>query len=238
MTVLKLDNIHAGYGSKEVLKGVSLEVSAGEVVALLGPNGAGKSTVLKVIAGLLSPKSGQITYGNHNITRMPTYRRASNGIGYLMQNGPVFKSLTIAEHQRLAKLNELKPVVSIPPGKCGGVLSGGERQSVAVAIEVALEIALKCKTEPRLLLLDEPSAGLSWFPEIAKDIYNQIRQRIADTETAVLVTEHNLRFLVGFAHRVIIMRHGEIHRDEFPPTDLANSEAVFEAFYGGIVLTQ
>ena len=219
--MLKLENIHAGYGQKEVLKGVSLEISAGEIVALLGPNGAGKSTVLKVIAGLLAPTAGTVIYGEQNIVRMPTYRRARNGIGYLMQNGPVFGSLTVAEHQRLATSSE--PGLVVPNvNKRGGVLSGGERQRLAV------ELCLRRK--PRLLLLDEPSAGIA--PDAAATIYADIKDRIARTDTAVLVVEQRLCFLTNFATRVMMMRSGGVYRDDFPIDALDDNEAMFEAFYG------
>ena len=220
--MLKLENIHAGYGLKEVLKGVSLEISAGEIVALLGPNGAGKSTVLKVIAGLLAPTTGTVTYCAQNITSMPTYRRARQGIGYLMQNGPMFGSLTVAEHQRLAALDKLEPAVPITVGKRGGILSGGERQAVAV------EIALNRK--PKLLLLDEPSAGLA--PEASEKIYARIKEQIAGTDTAVLIVEQRLCYLENFATKIQIMQNGRICRENFPLTDLENSEAIFDAFYG------
>jgi len=228
--MLKLDNIHAGYGPKEVLKGVSLDVAAGEIVALLGPNGAGKSTVLKVIAGLLTPTTGTVTFCDRNITRMPTYRRARNGIGYLMQNGPVFRSLTIAEHQRLVTVgndSNNAAFLQIEKSKRGGVLSGGERQRLAI------ELCLRRK--PRLLLLDEPSAGVA--PNTATEIYYWIKERIVGTETAVLVVEQNLHFLPNFVSRVIIMRNGRIFLNNLPLEHLENSEAMFEAFFGDAVAT-
>ena len=217
--MLKLDDIYAGYGPKEVLKGVSLEVTAGEIVALIGPNGAGKSTVLKVIVGLLAPTAGTVIYGGQNITRLPTYRRARNGIGYLMQNGPVFGSLTVAEHHRL--VGEPGPVVP-DSGKRGGVLSGGERQRLAV------ELCLR--RQPKLLLLDEPSAGVA--PDAAAEIYARIKEQITDSDTAVLVVEQNLRFLPDFATRVVVLRNGEIHRNALPLANLGSNEAMFKNFYG------
>jgi len=224
--MLKFDDIHASYGPKEVLKGVSLNVAAGEVVALLGPNGAGKSTVLKVIAGLLIPTAGTVTFCDQNITRMPTYRRVRNGIGYLMQNGPVFGSLTVAEHQRLAAIDKREPMMTSIAGKRGGVLSGGERQRLAVR--------LCLQKKPKLLLLDEPSAGVA--PDAATKIYARIKEQIAGTDIAVLVIEQNLQFLQDFTDRIIIMRNGAIYQNNFPLTDLANSEAIFEAFYGNTEL--
>ena len=220
--MLKLTNIDAGYGPKQVLRNVSLEIERGSVVALIGPNGAGKSTVLKVIAGLLQPIQGTVEFCGKNMVTWPTYRRARNGIGYLMQNGPVFGSLTVTEHQRLAGLDKREPVVPGLVGKRGGVLSGGERQRFAV------ELCLQRK--PKLLLLDEPSAGIA--PGLAEEIYARIKERITGTDTAVLVVEQNLQFLPDFADRVIVMHNGEIRRNDLPLADLGDSDAMFEAFYG------
>ena len=221
--MLKLTNIDAGYGPKQVLRNVSLEVRAGEVVALLGPNGAGKSTVLKAISGLLRPSLGKIEFCDEDITKFETYRRVQKGIGYVMQNGPLFGSLTIAEHRRLAGGNSTEPVkFAIPDTKTGGVLSGGERQRLAV------ELCLQ--KQPKLLLLDEPSAGI--LPSVAKKLYAWVKSLIAGTDTAVLVVEQNLHFLPGFATRAAVMRNGEIYRDPLPLEKLEDYDAMFEVFYG------
>ncbi len=232
--MLKLAEINAGYGPKQILRNISLEVKSGEVVALLGSNGAGKSTVLKVVAGLLAPMSGTVSLGDENITSYPAYRRSRMGIGYVMQNGPVFGSLTASEHQRLASPkeplhNEPGPVgpddasfLEIAPGKRGGVLSGGERQRLAV------ELCLR--RNPKLLLLDEPSAGVS--PGIAAEIYAWIKERISSTKTAVLVVEQNIHFLPGFASRFVVLRNGEIFQEDLPPEVLEDNEKMFQIFSG------
>ncbi len=186
--MLKLQNINAGYGPKQILRNISLAIESSEVVALLGSNGAGKSTVLKVVSGLLKPMSGSVLLRDENITSLPTYRRARLGIGYVMQNGPLFGSLTAAEHKKLATQSRgRKPPeygIGKPPErtndmdsrKTGGVLSGGERQRLAV------ELCLQ--QNPKLLLLDEPSAGVS--PGRAAEIYALLKERIKKTQTAVL----------------------------------------------------
>lgn len=232
--MLKLSKINAGYGPKQVLRDVSLEVKTGEVVALLGSNGAGKSTVLKVVAGLLSPTSGTVSFCGKEIASYPAYRIARMGIGYVMQNGPLFGSLTVLEHQILAtsgghKANDLKkmehedaPFLKIYSKKRGGVLSGGERQRLAV------ELCLR--RNPKLLLLDEPSAGVS--PGIALDIYAWIRERIKGTETAVLVVEQNIHFLPGFASRFVVLRNGEIFQENLPMEILEDDEKMFKVFFG------
>ena len=221
--MLKLTNIDAGYGPKQVLRNVSLEVQPGEVVALLGPNGAGKSTVLKVISGLLHPKPGTVEFCGEIITNLATHYRIQKGIGYVMQNGPLFGSLTIAEHRRLAAAVTVEPIESaIQDTKTGGVLSGGERQRQAVS--------LCLQKRPKLLLLDEPSAGV--LPSVAKNLYAWIKSRISGTDTAVLVVEQNLHFLPGFITRVAVMRNGGIYRDPLPLETLEDYNAMFEIFYG------
>jgi ABC-type branched-subunit amino acid transport system ATPase component len=220
--MLKLENIHAGYGPKEILHGVSLEVATGEIVALLGPNGAGKSTILKVISGFLMPAVGSVTLNEKEITQIPTYQRIRSGIGYVMQNGSVFGSLTVSEHFRLINSERCASNFPLSGFKRGGVLSGGERQRLAT------ELCLQ--QHPKLLLLDEPSAGVS--PGIAVEIYRRIKEQICGTDTAVLVVEQNLQFLPGFATRIVVMRNGGISKENLPLDQLKNTETIFSAFYG------
>lgn len=232
--MLKLSEINAGYGQKQILRNISLEVKSGEVVALLGSNGAGKSTVLKVIAGLLVPMSGTVCFCGENITSSPTYRRSRMGIGFVMQNGPLFGSLTVSEHHVLASSSgrntetpegierEDASFLKMTPKKRGGVLSGGERQRWAV------ELCLR--RNPKLLILDEPSAGLS--PDKALGIYAWLRSHIKSTQTAVLVVEQNLHFLPGFASRFVVLRNGEILRKNLLSEMLEDNEKMFKLFYG------
>ncbi|RMG40396.1 MAG: ATP-binding cassette domain-containing protein, partial [Methanobacteriota archaeon] len=171
--MLKATNIHAGYGKKEVLHGVSLEVRKGEILAIIGPNGAGKSTLLKVMAGLLQLEEGEILYEGEDITRWDCPRRVEAGIVYFMQGGEVFPNLSVRENLELGwqgrngKLNgKLEEVFQFFPdirawlSRRAGLLSGGQRQQVALAM-----VLLK---QPKLLLLDEPSAGLA--PKLVAEI--------------------------------------------------------------------
>jgi branched-chain amino acid transport system ATP-binding protein len=223
--MLKLTEVSAGYGQKQILHNISLEIKSGEIVAILGPNGAGKSTLLKVMSGLLTPFSGDVCFNQQKITNLPAYRRARIGIGFVMQEAPLFESLTIAEHRRLAgggTGGTDAEFLEAAANKYGGVLSGGERR--CLAIELCLS------RHPKLLLLDEPSAGVS--PNVALEIYAWIKSRIEGTATAALVVEHNLRFLPDFATRLTIMRQGTVAYDSLPLSTLHNSEQMFELFYG------
>src|SRR5947209_3739717 len=139
---LIVSDVYASYGRREVLRGVSISLSPGEIVSLVGPNGAGKSTLLKVIAGALSPQSGRVTLGNINVLNLPQFERSRRGIGYLMQGGPVFSSLTVEENLSLARAAEKRrngktnweEILACTPSlksmlrRRAGLLSAGQRQ--------------------------------------------------------------------------------------------------------------
>jgi branched-chain amino acid transport system ATP-binding protein len=179
MHELRVENIHAAYGKKEVLRGVSLSMQQGEIVALIGPNGAGKSTLLKVIAGFLKPLHGQVWLDGKALNSLAAHERVGQGIAYFMQGGKVFPNLTVAENLEmgLASLSVQNKKDGIPAvleifsnlkdllNRRAGLLSGGERQALALAMVLV--------RRPHLLLADEPSVGLS--PKLVHTMLEKFR---------------------------------------------------------------
>jgi ABC-type branched-subunit amino acid transport system ATPase component len=207
--ILVLEDVHAAYLKKEVLRGLSLIVHAGEIVALLGENGSGKSTTLKVIAGLLKPSQGIVRFQGRNLNALGVAQRQHLGIGYLMQGGRVFPNLTVKENfalatsnshesQRPAILGDWFPVLRDCCSIRAGLLSGGQRQMLAI------EMVLVQK--PSLLLLDEPIAALS--PDMASNILASIRHCSESTGTPVLLVEQNVSAAISSSHRILYLSSG------------------------------
>lgn len=197
-----------------VVKGVSLDVSQGEVVGLLGANGAGKTTTFSMVVGLLKPDEGQILLGGEDIARYPIHRRARAGVAYLAQEPSVYRSLTVEQNITLAweiygvprkerqqRLEQLLSDFSLHKVRhsLGIQLSGGERRRVEIARSLAIE--------PKFLLLDEPFTGVDPIAvsEI-QDIVRQLKQR----NIGVLITDHNVRETLAITDRSYIIREGQI----------------------------
>lgn len=231
---LVLQNIRAGYGKKEILHGVSFTVKPGEILAIIGTNGAGKSTVLKVIAGLLSPREGIIFWNGRDITAVPIHQRARLGIGYLMQSQNIFPSLTVWENLKMG-LNAVRSVerrqapeesLSLFPDlhahlhRRAGLLSGGQRQMLALAM-------ILCQ-HPQLLLLDEPSAGLS--PKLAQDILQKVQELNRRSRISILLVEQRVREALEIAHRAIVLRDGVVALHSDRPSDLLQNERLEAVF--------
>jgi len=215
-TALRLtaENLERRYGKVKVVDGVSLTVHPGEVVGLLGPNGAGKTTTFYMIVGFLKADRGKILLGGRDITRLPMYRRARLGIGYLPQEASVFRKLTVRENilavletlglerrerdQRLEELLNELDIAKLADRK-GYNLSGGERRRV--------EITRALVTEPRYLLLDEPFVGIDPIAvgEI-QDIINRLRRR----GLGILITDHSVRETLRTTDRAYILYEGKI----------------------------
>ena len=213
--MLKVSDIHAGYGRIEVLKGVSLEAREGEVVCLLGANGAGKSTLLRVVSGLITPAKGSITFMGREITRKKPDDIVRAGISHVPEGRQIFFGLTVQQNLLLgayahgskrAELDELyKGVFKLFPilkerftGKAGS-LSGGEQQMLAIARGLM--------ARPKLMLLDEPSLGLA--PLLVQNIFNIVRDLRA-AGIPVLLVEQNVAAALGIADRAYIMETGKI----------------------------
>lgn len=211
--LLILEDIHASYVKKEILRGVSFEVRAGEVLALLGGNGSGKSTTLKVIAGVLPPTKGRVVFQGQDITHATPHQRQSLGIGYLLQGGRVFPNLSVGEnlkiahshtreraprHRPLPALGAIFPELAARQNTRAGLLSGGQRQMLAIELVLA--------QRPILALLDEPSAALS--PQLGFQLLRQIQERSRD-EDALLVVEQNTEATRLSRDRVLNLSDGK-----------------------------
>jgi lipopolysaccharide export system ATP-binding protein len=228
MSQLVATDLAKRYGTRQVVKRVSLTVDSGEVVGLLGPNGAGKTTSFYMIVGLVSTDQGSIALDDKDITAFPLHARAKLGIGYLPQEASVFRKLSVADNllailqtrgdlnrqQRQAKLDELlgELHVSHIRDSLGMSLSGGERRRV--------EIARALATEPKFILLDEPFAGVD--PISVLDI-QRIINHLTERGIGVLITDHNVRETLGICGRAYIMNEGEVIAEGTPEIILKDS---------------
>ncbi|MCP4581161.1 MAG: LPS export ABC transporter ATP-binding protein [candidate division Zixibacteria bacterium] len=214
MTTLASDELVKIYRRRRVVNGVSIAVSAGEIVGLLGPNGAGKTTSFYMITGLIKPNGGRVLFDDEDITKLPMYSRARKGIGYLPQEPSIFRKLSVKDNilaileylpitkverkQRLEKLMSDLDVEHIADSK-GYNLSGGERRRV--------EIARALVTEPKFILLDEPFSGID--PITVEEI-QKIIHRLKDKGLGILVTDHNVRETLSITDRAYIIYEGNI----------------------------
>ena len=202
------------YGKREVVKGISIEVNQGEVVGLLGPNGAGKTTTFYMITGMIRPDSGEVSLNKDSITKMPMYKRAKTGIGYLSQEPSVFTKLTVEDNLRLVlqmtalsskqqkqRLERLMDDFSINHIRNSNAytLSGGERRRT--------EIARALVMDPKFILLDEPFAGID--PIAVEDIQKIIFD-LKERNIGVLITDHNVRETLSITDRAYLLFEGEI----------------------------
>ncbi len=214
MTTLESKDLQKFYRKRAVVDGVSIEVNPGEVVGLLGPNGAGKTTTFYMIIGFIRPDGGSVFLGDHNISRLPMYKRAVLGIGYLSQEASVFRKMTVEDNiksilqfrrmsrkRRKERLEELLTELDIAHLRKSKAytLSGGERRRV--------EITRALVSEPKFILLDEPFAGID--PIAVEDI-QKIINRLVEKGLGVLITDHNVRETLSICDRAYIMCDGKI----------------------------
>jgi len=212
---LQVKVLEAGYEpGLPIVRGASLSVQAGEVVAVLGPNGAGKSTLVKAVAGLVPVSGGAVLLQGRDITRTPAHRMVFEGLAFVPQTENVFAPMTVAENLELAsavlggtgaqRRARLEPVYALFPdlarqqSLAAGRLSGGQRQMVAVARALI--------AQPRVLILDEPSAGLS--PKLVAQVFEMLRQ-VRDSGVTVLLVEQNVKAALALADRAAVLVEGQ-----------------------------
>lgn len=236
MSLLAVENLRVAYNGIQALKGVSLEVAPGDLVALIGSNGAGKTTTLKALAGLLHSTAGRIQYDGQPLQRVPAHLRVKYGLALVPEGRGVFARLTVAENLQmgaytrtdtaqiaadLGRMYTLFPRLAERSTQLAGTLSGGEQQMVAMAR------ALMCK--PRLLMLDEPSMGLA--PMMVAKIFETIRD-ISAQGVAILLVEQNARLALEVAQRGYVLESGRI-RLSGSAAELLGSDEVKRAYLGG-----
>ncbi len=232
---LRAENIVKKYRNRTVVKGVSFEVNQGEIVGLLGPNGAGKTTSFYMIVGLVRPLSGKIFMDNENITRLPVYKRAKKGIGYLAQEASVFRTLSIEDNLKAVlemtnyskeyqkeKVETLLTEFGLQHIRksLGIQLSGGERRRTEIARALAID--------PKFILLDEPFAGVD--PIAVEDI-QQIVIKLKEKNIGVLITDHNVHETLSITDRSYLLFEGSIMKAG-SAHDLANDEDVRRVYLG------
>jgi len=233
--VLRTENLVKKYRSRTVVKGVSVDVSQGEIVGLLGPNGAGKTTSFYMIVGLITPNEGKIFLDDIEITKEPVYRRAQKGIGYLAQEASVFRKLSVEDNIRsVLEMTKLPKTVQRERTEqllqefglakirksLGIQLSGGERRRTEIARALAID--------PKFILLDEPFAGVD--PIAVEDI-QYIISRLKKKNIGVLITDHNVHETLSITDRAYLLIEGKIFKAG-TAQELADDKQVRKLYLG------
>jgi branched-chain amino acid transport system ATP-binding protein len=231
--LLKLEDIHVHYGGVKALDGASVKLDEGEIVALMGPNGAGKSTILKALFGLAPIESGSIYWHEEKIIPK-SHEVVERGISFVPQGRQIFKSLTVLENLEMGGFsikskavlkNRVESVLDIFPDlrkklkEPAKNLSGGQQQMVAIARGLM--------TDPKVLLLDEPTLGLS--PKVVKEVFKKIKEINQKNHTAIMIVEHNLQSILEIVDRAYVLDKGKVVVEDVPSTIIKSNilEKVF-----------
>jgi len=240
MSMLKVENLHAGYGGAAVLNGVSLEVKPGSVVALIGANGAGKTTTMRAISGLIKPCAGTVTLEGRQVGGLNAARIARLGLAHAPEGRKVFGPLSVEDNLLLGAWRQLPrffgfrkqarggldqvytlfPKLKERRQQAAGTLSGGEQQMLAIGRALM--------AQPKVMLLDEPSMGLA--PVIVQEVFATIR-RLKEAGITLLLVEQFARSALEVADHAYVMEHGKI-AIEGPPAELQKDERVVAAYLG------
>ncbi len=236
MKTLEANNIFAGYGKSEILHGISICIEKGEAITIIGPNGAGKSTLLKAIMGYIPVFKGEIYWKGENITHLEPHEKVSRGFGYVPQLGNVFPSLTVKENlemggfiqdkemikERMDKAFHLFPILADRLKQKAGTLSGGQRQMLGMARALM--------TDPELLMLDEPSAGLS--PKVSEELFSVIADIHNNIDSAIIMIEQDAYQSLSISDRGYVLVMGQNEFEDRADKILSN-ERIREAYLGG-----
>jgi branched-chain amino acid transport system ATP-binding protein len=232
--LLELDNVTTYYGQMRILEGMSLQVDAGELVCLLGGNASGKSTTLKTILGLVKPRSGRVLLEGEDVTTWPVPQRIANGLAIVPENRRLFGQMSVRENLELgavlqdgstfeadlARVHNLFPRLEERKDQMAGTLSGGEQQMVAMGRALM--------SRPRLLLMDEPSMGLS--PALVQQNFRIIKE-VHESGVAILMVEQNATMALSIADRGYVLSTGEIVL-KGQASELLQSEDLKRAYLG------
>ncbi len=233
--LLSVENVYAAYDKADVLQDVSLTVAAGSITCILGSNGSGKSTLIRAILGLTPPRRGRVVFAGADLTGMPTHRIIATGIACIPEGRKVFPKLSVVENLRLgayqqsdagkiagrlAQVFEIFPRLAERAAQLAGTMSGGE--------QAMLSIGRGMMGEPKLLLIDEPSLGLS--PRLVKENFHVIR-RINELGITVLLVEQNVHQTLAIAHHGYVLSQGRVAASG-TATELAENAEVRAAYFG------
>jgi len=213
--MLEVKNLSAAYGQSEVLHGIDFAVQPGEIIALVGRNGMGKSTLMKSLIGVMPARAGQIIVDGKDVVSLPSHQRVARGLAYVPQGRQIFGTMTVQENIETGlvvtgksdipdEIYDLFPILADFKNRRGGNLSGGQQQQLAIARALA--------SDPKILLLDEPTEGIQ--PSIIKDIARLLKEIRDLRNICIVVCEQVLSFVLDVADRLLVMENGRIvHTD-------------------------